>query len=61
MSWFTILSLVVVFVVLAALSGLKPSGTRSIRRTKLMKGARVALVLFLLLAAWFAWSSLRAP
>lgn len=44
MSWILLLGIVVVFVALVALTGIKPSGTRRVSSTRMMTAARVALV-----------------
>ena len=55
MSWYTLLIAVMVVVAFAALTGIKPKGTRPVARTNLMAGARVALAVFVLLLLYFAW------
>lgn len=44
MSWILLLGIVVVFVALVALTGIKPPGTRRVSSTRMMTAARVALV-----------------
>ncbi len=43
MSWLSLLGIAVVLTLLAALSGIKPSGTRQIANTRLMGAARAVL------------------
>lgn len=54
MTWLTFLLVAVVVAALAALTGLKPAGTRRVAGTHLMSVARVVLVLALLLVVYFA-------
>lgn len=55
MSWIALLGIAVVVVALAALTGIKPSGTKPVASTRLMSVARVVLfgiaVILLLVAA----------
>lgn len=44
MSWLQLLMAAAVIVAVAALTGLKPRGTRPVARTRLMKAARVVLL-----------------
>lgn len=60
MSWIFWLGLAVAIGATAALTGLKPKGTRPVARTRLMGVARfvlVVLVLFLLYLAWRGYGS----
>ena len=57
MTWLTWLLLAVVIAAVAALTGLKPKGTRPVARTKLMGVARVLL---LIMAAIVAYAAYRA-
>ena len=45
MTLFVLLGLAVLFVLLAALTGIKPSGTKPVASTRLMTAARIVLVL----------------
>jgi hypothetical protein len=57
MTWLTWLGLAVVVAVFAAVTGIKPKGTRHVAHTKLMGAARVVLVVIALVLIWVAWSS----
>lgn len=56
MNMFVLLGVVVLVVLVAALTRAKPDGTRPVSNTRLMSGARIALivlaVLILALALW---------
>lgn len=52
MSWLAILGIVVVFVALFALTGIKPKGTRRVASTRLMGAARLVLVIIALIVIW---------
>lgn len=52
MSWLAILGIVVVFVALFALTGIKPKGTRRVASTRLMGVARLVLVIIALIVIW---------
>jgi hypothetical protein len=45
MSWIELLLAAVVLAAVAALTGIKPRGTRPVARTRLMKAARIVLLL----------------
>ena len=51
MSWIYVLGIVAVVVALAALSGIKPEGTKPVARTRMMTAARIVLVLIGVLLA----------
>ena len=51
------LTVVVLVVAVAAITGLKPKGTKPVARTQLMGVARVVLVLLALILAYFAFAS----
>ncbi len=55
MSWLTWLALAVIVAGLAAMTGLKPRGTRQVARTDLMSVARVVLVLIVLILGAVAY------
>jgi hypothetical protein len=55
MSWIFWLGLAVVIGALAALTGLKPRGTKPVSNTRLMGVARFILVVMVLVFLYFAW------
>jgi len=55
------LTLVVILVALAAITGLKPKEGRHIARTQLMGVARVVLILVVLVLAYLAYRSSGSP
>jgi len=55
MSWMFWLGLAVVIGALAALTGLKPKGTRPVSRTRLMGVARVLLVVLVIVFFYLAY------
>lgn len=55
MTWLGMLLVVALVVVVAALSGIKPKGTRPVARTGLMTVARVVLVLLGAIVAYVVW------
>jgi len=57
MSWLTVLWIVALIAALAAITGIKPSGTRHVARTGLMSAARVVLGLIALVIAYFAYNA----
>lgn len=52
MSWILILGVVVVFVALFALTGIKPKGTRRVANTRMMTAARIVLGIIALIVLW---------
>ena len=54
--WLTVV-LVVLVVAVAAITGLKPKGTKPVARTQLMAVARVVLFLLALVLAYVAFTS----
>ena len=56
MSWLTILWVVAFIAAFAAITGVKPPGTRHVARTGLMSAARVVLGLTALVIAYFAYA-----
>jgi hypothetical protein len=56
MSWLTVLWGVAILAALAAITGIKPSGTRNVERTGLMSVARIVLGLMALAVAYFAYT-----
>ena len=55
MSWLAWLLLAVIITTVAAVTGIKPKGTRHIARTRLMGVARLVLVAVLVLLAYLAF------
>jgi hypothetical protein len=56
MSWLTVLWVVAFITAIAAITGVKPPGTRHVAHTGLMSAARVVLGLIALVVAYFAYS-----
>lgn len=54
MTWLGWLAIAVVIAVVAAVTGIKPSGTRHVAGTKLMGVARVALLIIVIIVAYLA-------
>jgi hypothetical protein len=54
-SWLSLLIAVAVIAAVAALTGIKPSGTRPVARTGLMAAARVALAVIVALVLYALW------
>jgi hypothetical protein len=55
MSWFAWLGLAVLITAVAAITGLKPKGTRHVAHTRLMGGARLALLAIVIILAYLAY------
>jgi hypothetical protein len=55
MSWFAWLGLAVLITALAAVSGIKPKGTRHVARTGLMGVARLFLLLIVVIVAYLVF------
>lgn len=55
MSWIFWLGLAVAIGIIAAVTGVKPSGTRPVARTRMMGVARFVLVVMLLLFLYLAY------
>lgn len=55
MTWLGWLAIAVVIVAIAAVTGIKPSGTRHVAGTKLMGVARVALLVIVVIVAYLAF------
>ena len=55
MDWLTALVVVVLIAAVAAVTGIKPKGTRHVARTRLMGGARLALLALIILFAYLAF------
>lgn len=60
MSWIFWLGLAVAIGVIAAVTGMKPRGTRPVARTRLMGVARFVLLVMALLLLYFAWRGYSA-
>lgn len=61
MSWLFWLGLAVAIGIIAAVTGMKPSGTRPVARTRLMGVARFVLIVVLLLFLYLAYRGYSAP
>ena len=55
MNWFAWLGLAVLVTAIAAVTGIKPKGTRHVARTRLMGMARLVLLALVLLFAYLAF------
>lgn len=55
MTWLSWLGIVVVIVAIAAVTGFKPGGTRHVARTRLMGGARFALLIIVIIIVYLAF------
>ena len=55
MDWLTVLVIVVLIAGVAAVTGIKPKGTRHVARTRLMGVARLALLAIIILFAYLAF------
>jgi hypothetical protein len=60
MSWIFWLGLAVAIGVIAAVTGMKPRGTRPVARTRLMGVARFVLLVMVLVFLYFAWRGYSA-
>ena len=61
MTWIFWLGLAVAIGIVAAVTGMKPSGTRPVARTRLMGVARFVLIVVLLLFLYLAYRGYSAP
>ena len=61
MSWIFWLGLAVAIGIVAAVTGVKPSGTRPVARTRMMGVARFILVVMLLLFLYLAYRGYSSP
>ena len=61
MSWIFWLGLAVAIGIVAAVTGVKPSGTRPVARTRMMGVARFVLVVMLLLFLYLAYRGYSTP
>ena len=57
MTWLTWLGIAVVLAAIAAITGIKPKGSRHVAHTKLMGVGRVVLVILAIVLALVAWRS----
>jgi hypothetical protein len=57
MTWLGWLGVVVLIVAIAAVSGIKPKGTRHVAGTRLMGGARYALLAIVIIIAYLVYRS----
>lgn len=55
MTWLAWLGVVVVIVAIAAVTGFKPKATRHVARTRMMGGARIALLAILIIILYLAY------
>ena len=54
MNWLTLLGIAVVVVAIAAVTGIKPRGTRPVAHSRMMGMARIALALFVIILIYLA-------
>ena len=59
MSWFVLLGIAALVVAIAAVTGLKPKGSKHVAHTHLMNAARVILVIIAIALAVFAYTRYR--
>ena len=57
MDWLVILGIVVVIVAIAAVTGIKPKGTRPVARSRMMGMGRIALIVIVIIIAYAVWSA----
>jgi heme/copper-type cytochrome/quinol oxidase subunit 4 len=55
MSWLAWLGLAVLITAVAAVTGIKPKGTRHVAHTRLMGVARIALLVLVMIFIYLAW------
>lgn len=55
MNWLVWLGLAVVVAAFAAVTGLKPKGTRPVAHTRMMGAGRIALIVIVAIFAYLAW------
>lgn len=60
MTWFTWLLLAALLAAIAAVTGIKPKGTRHVARTRLMGVARIALLVIAAIIAYAAFQTRAA-
>lgn len=61
MTWIFWLGLAVAIGIIAAVTGIKPSGTRPVARTRMMGAARFVLLVLLLLFLYMAYRGYSTP
>lgn len=57
MNWLVWLGIAVLIAAVAAVTGLKPKGTRPVAHTRMMTIGRIALVVIVVIFAWIAFQS----
>ncbi len=57
MSWLAWLGIAVLITAIAAVTGIKPGGTRHVAGTRLMSVARVALIIIVIIVAYLAFGA----
>lgn len=55
MSWMVLLGIAVVIAAVAAVTGVKPKGSRPVAHTRMMGVGRVVLLIVAVVFAWLAW------
>jgi hypothetical protein len=55
MTWLAWLGIVVLIAAVAAVTGIKPKGTRHVARTRMMGGARLALLVIAIIVLFLAY------
>ncbi|HET7706554.1 MAG TPA: hypothetical protein VFM36_10735 [Thermoanaerobaculia bacterium] len=55
MNWLTLLGIAVVVVAIAAVTGIKPRGTRPVAHSRMMGMARIALAIFVIILIYLAF------
>jgi hypothetical protein len=60
MNWLAWLGLAVIITGVAAITGLKPKGTRHVAHTRLMGAARLALIVLVIIFAYLAFRARSA-
>ncbi|HYC88131.1 MAG TPA: hypothetical protein VEO54_02880 [Thermoanaerobaculia bacterium] len=59
MSWVVWLGVAVVIAALAAVTGIKPKGTRPVARSRMMGAGRIALLVIAVIFAYLAYRATR--
>ena len=57
MDWLVLLGIAVVIAAVAAITGIKPKGSRHVARTKLMGVGRIVLVIIVLIFLYLAYQA----
>jgi hypothetical protein len=55
MNWIVVLGIAVVVVAIAAVTGIKPKGTRPVSRSRMMGAGRVALLVIVVILVYVAF------